>query len=346
MKKFLKLWMVGLLLVVCGGVMTTFSSCQSKTDQSVAYYTCPMHPQIQKDRPGSCPICGMTLVPVLKDSVKQESQGKPSGVYISSERQQLIGVKVETVTRRLLNKVLRTSGRIAYDPDLASAQQEYLEAVRMQKAGVSGDTSLQERTSTFVESTRRRLMLLGMDDAWIKELSKTGVAQKNLYLPGQKWLLVSAVIYESDLPLVKAGIPAVVLVPGEPQKKLEGKVKSVAALIDPQTRSAKTYIEVPADPALRPDTYVQVEISVPLGEMLSVPKTAVLQNGDRKIVLAVNADNYFDPKEVHIVAEGDDAFGIDVGVEEGATVVTSANFLIDSESQLRAALQQTGGHTH
>ena len=346
MKKLFQTLFIILAIVAGGAVIVRFVTSQKKTEQSVAYYTCPMHHQIHMDHPGSCPICGMTLIPVLKEGGQQKSdQEKPSGVYVSPERQQLIGVKTEEVSLRLLNKTIHTSGRIAFDPELASAQQEYLEALHMKnKAAAADDSGLQERTNTFVESTRSRLMLLGMDEAWIKELSKQGSAQKNLYQPGQKSILVSAVIYETEVPLVKAGMPAIIFVQGEPQKRLEGKVKSVASLIDPQTRSAKTYIEAPADPMLKPDTYVQAEIQVPLGEMLAVPKTAVLQNGNQKIVLVVKEDNYFSPKEISVVTEGDDAFGIDAGLEAGERVVTSANFLIDSESQLRAVLSEVNLH--
>ena len=312
------------------GVLATIvimMACQ----KAAGTYTCPMHPQIQQSQPGSCPICGMTLVPVKKEK-GPEDHSKHQGVYISPERQQLIGVATARAEKKELKKTIRAAGRMAYNPELAQAQTEYLEA---RKLG-----------NSFLEASKKRLQLLGMDEAWIAELGRNGTVDKNLYLPQGGVRLIEASVYESELPVVKPGLAVKVIVPGNPEMILEGKIKSMASLVDAQTRSVKTFVEVLSGTELKPDTYLTVEIAVPLGEVVAIPKSAVLVSGTRKIALVAHEGSYFEPREIVAAAEGDLDFGVSSGVVEGEMVVTSANFLIDSESQLRAALQQTGGHKH
>ena len=348
MKKKIMTWLLvaGLGLVFAGGGIV---SCQKKVDESVAYYTCPMHPQIHEDRPGSCPICGMTLIPVPKEKdspLDKHSEHKSSGVMIAPERQQLIGVQKAPAKKQLLQKTWRATGRVSYSPELASAQQEYLEAKKMAlRAAENGGASLRERTNTFVASARNRLLLMGMNAEWIRELDQKGSVNRGLYLPSKNAVLVEAVLYETEREGVSSGMPATVIVPGNPEQILSGTVKSIGSQVDSNTRSVKMFVEIPEAKEIAPDTYVRVEVLASLGEMVSIPKSAILHDGEQKKVIVVH-ENHFEPRNIVTGPEGDDVVGVASGLAEGDVVVTSANFLIDSESQLKTALGNLSEHKH
>ena len=322
MKKKIMTWLLvaGLGLVFAGGGIV---SCQKKVDESVAYYTCPMHPQIHEDRPGSCPICGMDLIPVPKE--------KDSPLDKHSEHK---------------SKTWRATGRVSYSPELASAQQEYLEAKKMAlRAAENGGASLRERTNTFVASARNRLLLMGMNAEWIRELDQKGSVNRGLYLPSKNAVLVEAVLYETEREGVSSGMPATVIVPGNPEQILSGTVKSIGSQVDSNTRSVKMFVEIPEAKEIAPDTYVRVEVLASLGEMVSIPKSAILHDGEQKKVIVVH-ENHFEPRNIVTGPEGDDVVGVASGLAEGDVVVTSANFLIDSESQLKTALGNLSEHKH
>ncbi|MFH1723257.1 MAG: heavy metal-binding domain-containing protein, partial [Elusimicrobiota bacterium] len=179
-----------------------------------ALYHCPMHPTYTSDKPGECPICGMTLVPIEQDEVggvdehaahKVEGQAK---VKIDPRRRQLIGLQTAPASRRRMTKVIRTVGRVAYDPELYRTQEEYLTAVasyRTIKAGSSADAA--GRSKTLLESSKLRLKILGLSDGQIGDLERRGAPDPGLLMTqgkGQKlWLYAD--IYESELGFVKVG---------------------------------------------------------------------------------------------------------------------------------------------
>jgi membrane fusion protein, copper/silver efflux system len=127
---------------------------------------------------------------------------------------------------------------------------------------------------------------------------------------------------------------------------------SVDPILDPATRTARVraLLSVP-QAELRPETFVTARIHVPLGRVLAVPKDAVMDTGEHRIVFVVGGEGRFTPHAVTLGREADDAWEVLGGLEAGDEVVTSANFLIDSESRFRAALAAFGeapapGHVH
>ncbi|OGP13176.1 MAG: hypothetical protein A3I75_04680 [Deltaproteobacteria bacterium RIFCSPLOWO2_02_FULL_50_16] len=308
-------------------------------------YTCPMHPQIRKSAPGSCPICGMDLV--LMTAMEDLPPSKVAGfatLQITPEQQWQIGVKKGTVIRRELTRHLRTFGSVAYDPGLYVAQREYLEALKTGKA--SGMT-------TFIEAIKRKLKLLGMTETQIQVLGQKKEVDESLFLTegtGRAWIY--AVIYESERPLIQEGLNVEVRTVGYPQKKYKGTVDAILPIVDPMKRSLTVRTEVEdKEGLLKPDMLMDVYIEIPLGEALTVPKSAVLQTGLRNIVMVDKGEGVFEPREVELGRPSEEFFQILSGLEEGETVVTSANFLIDSESQIRGAFSSSGGsdqggHSH
>jgi multidrug efflux pump subunit AcrA (membrane-fusion protein) len=147
--------------------------------------------------------------------------------------------------------------------------------------------------------------------------------------------------------LVKPGQSALVSLPTVTREKFRGKVVAIDPVLDPQTRSARARIFIENNPAaLKPDSYGSVEIQVPLGAQLTVPADAVMDTGTRQVVFIDKGQGVLEPREVKGY-RNDGSFILQSGATAGEKVVTNANFLVDSESQLKAATKQAGGgHKH
>ncbi len=334
-------------------------SSAGKADVAKDSYYCPMHPNFTSDKPGDCAICGMKLVkkaalPAGKEinheghnsAVKQGSA--EGGVQISSERQQFIGVKSEAVSKRQLTRQINTVGKVAYDPELYVAQEEYLQALKTANTvKQSVLASVSQQSDSLLQSAQKKLLLLGMSQEEISQLAKKGQAQENLYFPqagGVAWVYIT--IYEYELDMVKQGLPVEIEAVAFPGTVFLGKITAITPVLDPMTRSAQARAEV-NDPQhkLKPEMFVDVKINVDLGVQLALPKEAVMDSGLRKIVFVVLPDGYFQAREVKTGVSTDEYVQVMEGLSEGEKVVVSGNFLIDSESKLKAALEVTGqGH--
>ncbi len=297
--------------------------------QQTIYY-CPMHPNYTSDKPGECPICGMDLVPMKMDEKKQDTKQEGHGmITIESDRQQLIGVKKTKIEMKDAKRTIRTVGKVAFDTELAVAQREYIEVKK------TGDRGL-------AEAARERLTLMGMSDEQIRELKQV---ERNLYSP-QKTAWVYPAIYENEFNLVQRGQTVKIELPSGTGMR-EGRIIAIDPVVDNQTRTARLRIEVPNDDGvLKPNMYVNAIIESGLGQKLLVPKDAVLSSGERNIVFVVHDDTRFMPHEVKLGAELEDDYVVESGINEGDEVVTGANFLVDAESKLKAALSGSGGHVH
>jgi Cu(I)/Ag(I) efflux system membrane fusion protein len=342
-------------------------------------YQCSMHPQIVSNRPGTCPICGMKLapveevrrplfyrhpmrpdvtsptpakdemgmdyVPVYPDEVAAAGSDVPgrAGFALSTERQQLIGVKHEPVELRDLTVELRAAGRVAYDPELYQAIVEYREAVAARRQ--LGASPLHEATrgaDAIVRGATLKLRQRGITEDLMASIAPEGRDPVNLLLPG-KSVWVYAQVYEYEVDLVRPGQEMAVAAPSASGKVYSARVMSVDPILDSRTRTARVRALVSTPEAsLRPETFVDVRIHVPLGRRVAVPKDAVMDTGEHQIVFVVRGEGQFMPRAVRVGREAEDAYEVLSGLEPGEEVVTSANFLIDSESRFRAALAAFG----
>jgi Cu(I)/Ag(I) efflux system membrane fusion protein len=148
-------------------------------------------------------------------------------------------------------------------------------------------------------------------------------------------------VFEYEVQGVKRGQKVEAVAPSIPGKVFLGKISSISPILNAPTRTVRVRAEVP-DPEglLRPETFLNVKIKIERGEKLAIPEDSVLHSGDRSFVFVVKEKGRFEPRPVSLGQKTGDFFEVIDGLKEGEEVVTAANFLIDSESRLRAVLQQ------
>jgi Cu(I)/Ag(I) efflux system membrane fusion protein len=258
-----------------------------------------------------------------------------------------------------------------YSPELLSVQQEYLLALGTRKALEGGDVAA-HAGDELVQSARERLKLWDISEPEIERLERSGKATKTLtiYSPmsgvvtkkdvvmghrlnegdmpyeitdlSSVWVLADA--YESDLGRLRLGMTATLSLPAFPNRTFRGRVIFIDPILDPKTRTAKVRLEFPNRTGeLRPEMFGEVVLQTKPREGLRIPVDAVIDSGTRKVVFVALGDGKFQPREVKLGAATSDTVEVLSGLVAGEHVVTRANFLIDSESHLRASLAAMGG---
>lgn len=295
-------------------------------------WTCSMHPQIRQDKPGKCPICAMDLIPVRKGSGGGESSA-PKAIQLSEEAAALADVQTSKVSRENPVKTVRLYGKIApneqslqsqtahvggrieqlninftgenvragqtlavlYSPELFTAQQELLEAIKMKQPAL-------------IQAAREKLRLWKMTNAQIEAIEQSGsvsplveikanvsgivmtkrVNQGDYVASGavlfdianlsSVWAMFDA--FEVDLPFLNRGDQVHFTLQALPGKTYTGRIAFIDPIINPSTRTARVRVEVPnSHMELKPEMYATAEVSAPLQgykDRITVPQTAVL----------------------------------------------------------------------
>jgi Cu(I)/Ag(I) efflux system membrane fusion protein len=157
--------------------------------------------------------------------------------------------------------------------------------------------------------------------------------------PGGKiWVYIDVYDYEANL--VKPGHMVDLTSPALPGRHFQGPVRAVDSVLNSDTRTLRVRAEVlNSDGALRPEMFLNAAIRADIGRKLAIPETAVIDTGTRKLVFVERTQGQYDPREIQTGQEADGFVEVTSGLKEGEKVVTSANFLIDSESKIKAAAQ-------
>jgi Cu(I)/Ag(I) efflux system membrane fusion protein len=259
-----------------------------------------------------------------------------------------------------------------YSPALVSAQEEFLLALNNNRSlSESPFPAIADGAKRLLDASRRRLKLWDISDRQIAHLEKTGEVAKNLtlYAPyngivtskmvkegqfikaGMEMLTLSDIskvwvyadIYEYEMPWVKVGQNAKIILPYVGSKPIDSKVSYIYPYVEPKTRTVKARFTIDnPNFSLRPDMYVNVRLeSEPVRDALSIPAEAVLHSGEKETVFIALGDGKFEPRQVKTGVQ-DESGDIEIvqGVLEGEQVVTSAQFMLDSESKLREAIQK------
>ena len=357
--------------------------------------------------PAAAPSHDMQAMPGMSHDSAAPPGAASQAVYISPARQQLVGVRSAPVTRQTVEGTIRTVGTLAYDetrsaqihtrvsgwveqlyvdyvgkpvkrgqalfavysPDLATAQGDYLVALRArQKLADNTSTDLRAGADALLQASRDRLRRWNVTDAQIAELENAGtpprtveisspfdgiVVEKDAFA-GQYvtpemtsfkladltsvWAIGQAFEYEAAR--LHVGDKVEVEFPYGQAAKREATIDFIYPDVDPQTRRVRFRVTLDnRDRKLRPDTYVNLVWHGDATDRLIIPREAVIDTGARKYTLLALADGYFAPRDVQVGPAVGDFYPVISGIAEGERVVTSAQFLVDSETNLMAAMQ-------
>ncbi len=255
-----------------------------------------------------------------------------------------------------------------YSPDLVATEREYLVAKQnQQQVEQSPVPGVASSAASLLDAAAGRLKQWGVPEKEIARLDATGQVQQGLEVdsPASGYITernalpsvavqpdmrlytiadlstvwVQAAVFQEDLGRIKVGDPAALTVDTFPGRIFSGRVDFIYPRVDMDTRTANVRV-VFSNPGLqlKPGMFVNVMLKVPMGQQLVIPATGILQSGTRQIAFVSRSDGYIEPREMQLGARVGDDFIVLKGLQPGEEVVTSANFLIDSESQLQAAL--------
>jgi len=378
-----------LLIAFC--LLLIYSSCKSKKTTTVnkdEYYTCSMHPQIMQDKPGTCPICHMDLIVVKKTNTAadeillNDEQIRLGNIQTDTIRNGMIGdkmiltatlntdeTKINSINARIMGRIDRlyfktlgdyvSKGAHLYDlysEELNNAKQEYIAAVEKQQ---SLDNSIID-FNRLVQSAKTKLLLWGMNEAQVNELTKTkksspltsfysnesGYITELPVMEGQyvsegsiivkladlSSLWAEAQVYTSQLSAIDLKGTAIVQFPDIPGKEWKGKIEFANPEIVSDSRLNLVRVSIPNPGGLlKPGMPVYVTIKSKELNTLTLPSDAVLRDGKMNIVWVQSGKNSYKMKMVQTGLESGDRLEIKSGLQNGDVVVMRGAYLLNSE---------------
>jgi Cu(I)/Ag(I) efflux system membrane fusion protein len=316
-------------------------------------------------------LIGLRTAPVTRDSISEDWR-TVGRVQVNPTKVSKITVKVSGYVERVFVDFAGRSVRQGeelftfYSPELYAAQQEYLLA----RASISSRMSAND--SAMIAAARKKLALWDVTEKQITHLEQIGEIVKSLTVvspvtgvvtvknvvegsalnPGEAayeitdlssvWVLADA--YQSDVARAKIGTPASVTLWSLPDRVFKGKIEFVDPVLDPQSRTLKLRLTVEnTSGELKPEMFAEVLFQSIPHQSLIIPSDAIIPSGRGNMVFVSVGDGLFEPRAVKVGQRSGTRIEVIEGLREGESVVTRANFLIDSESSLRAALAAVSG---
>lgn len=359
-------------------------------------WTCPMHPQVSRDGPGQCPICGMDLVE------REQSGDDEATIRVPGRIQQSMNLRTAEVQHGRLWRRIDTVGRIQvdetglahvhprvegwigeldvnavgepveagqrlftlYSRELVNAQEEFLQALR--SGGAEMARAVRQRLAALdvqpqvidrIERERQVIDYLpwyATQDGYVRTLN---IRPGMFVAPGSDMLVIAdpdrvwvmADVFAAQMAWIEAGQAVEITRETRPGETLEAEIDFVYPELDETTRTARARIEIEdAEAGLRPGEWATVTIYAgPREDLLFVPTEALIRTGTATRVILRDSEERFSVREVRAGMESGEYTEILAGVSEGEEVVTSGQFLIDSEANLRAGHDRLGGgHDH
>ena len=318
---------------------------------------------------------GVTMATVELKNVNDDLS-VPGNVDIDEERLSYVQTRfpgwIRNVFANATYQYVRKGQRLftVYSPDLVSSEQEYLLARQNQKAFSQDAHGMAAREGGWLlHAAEERLRQFGIPEQEIADLEQSGKVQRDIAIdspvsgyiiernalpnayvqPDTKLYTIAdlstvwvyANVFQNDVGRLKPGDPAQVTVDAYPGRHFNGRIDQVLPQVDPATRTVRVRL-VFRNPGvvLKPGMYVNVVIAVPLGRQLIIPGSAVLQTGMRAIAFVNHGNGNLEPRTIQIGSQLDDSVIVLNGLRAGEQIVSSANFLVDSEAQLQQALAE------
>ncbi|HET6343635.1 MAG TPA: efflux RND transporter periplasmic adaptor subunit, partial [Myxococcota bacterium] len=280
-----------------------------------------------------------------------------------------VGGYVEQLFADFVGKAVRRGQPLLslYSPELLSAQNEYLVARKMHQA-LGQDPRPDAAGNELLGATRKRLLLWDIPETALEQIERTGEPSKSLtlYSPisgvvtaksvvegavlsagdtpfeitdlSQVWVLAD--VYERDLSRARLGLRAELTLQAVRHETFTGVVSFIDPVLDPKTRTARVRLTFPNPRGvLRPELFGEVTFSEAPREGLRVPADAVIRSGARTVVFVSLGDGKFEPREVELGQTAGESVEVRAGLQAGERVVVRANFLVDSESRIKATLR-------
>jgi Cu(I)/Ag(I) efflux system membrane fusion protein len=246
-------------------------------------------------------------------------------------------------------------------PDLLTAERELITVLERRSVNDRAVQAARERLDQFgvsaeqiagLERTRTPARFLTLCSPSAGVVQQAPPAQGSKVTAGDSLLAVAdlsvvwvwAEFYEEEVPILAAGQKVSLSARGDPGESFEGRVGLVDPFLDPSTRTARVRIDIPnAGLKLRPGMYANVELTLDMGQGLTIPVSAVMPTGERSLVFVDKGQGMLEPRYIELGGTFDERYEVKSGLRETERVVASGNFLIDAESQVQGAVKSFGG---
>jgi hypothetical protein len=319
--------------------------------ESNQLYNCPMHPEYVGTKPGACPICGMQLVPMVPRSSSLEIHKERVAVELQPEQQRVLGISVAEARKTLMNRTIRVLGKISMAPPSRIVSPcDGIVAQVYQNPGAAGSLRMGagEQILSIASTPENRtvsapgpLVLLtvpqpGAQVAQGKELC-TVIDLSTIF--------VLADVRSVDIPYIHSGLAAKAALPAYPGQVWRGYMVEASQQFDERSQALKVKFQFRNDqPQIWQGMLANVELESAIGEVLTIPESAVIADGENVVVFVQQSSHVFQPRYIEVGFQENSLVEVKQGLVPGERVVTSATFLLDSESRLRALAQAADRH--